>query len=229
MKRKYAVLLFTFSFLLLSGVCYSCTYLDNRMPAPEITSLSPKSSSGENVLVSPDTAQKGSTSSEGQEPESPDTKDNKAAECFIHICGAVKNPGVFRVGEGARLFDLIELAGGLMDNAAADYINQARLVEDGQRVYIPTRDEVKDLNPGEYISGEDEQGNEDTSKPVLVNINKAGTEELMSLPGIGEAKAKNIIDYRKLKGGFKTIEDLMDIPGIKEGLFNQLSSCITVN
>jgi competence protein ComEA len=132
------------------------------------------------------------------------------------------------------------LSGGFTKEAAGDYINQAQPVYDGQRIYIPTQDEVKELPVAEYVAGQalsveqstltntgdtNNTGSKDTSS-TLVNINTANAEELMNLPGIGQAKANSIIDYRTTKGDFKTIEDLMSISGIKEGLFNQISSYI---
>jgi competence protein ComEA len=100
------------------------------------------------------------------------------------------------------------------------------IVEDGQRIYIPTRNELFELSVDEYVLGDnfgkaDNVGNK-------VNINTADETELMSLPGIGQAKAKSIIEYRKKNGGFKANDDLMNISGIKERLFSQIEDMITV-
>ena len=163
---------------------------------------------------------------------------------YVHICGAVNNPGVYQVKSGARLIELIKLAGGLTKDAAGDYMNQAQLVSDGQRVYIPSKDELHELSTQEYMTGE--QSNSDNSvvngeenntiessvtseESALININTADKEELMSISGIGEAKANSIIAYREKNGKFKTIEELMNIPGIKEGLFSQISFMIIAN
>ena len=157
---------------------------------------------------------------------------DEAMYIYVHVCGAVIDPGVYRIESGARLVNLIELAGGLTGDADGDYINQAMLVEDGQRIYIPTRDEVNSLSEGDnittvYITGDIGENQQDTVP--LIDINQADEEAFMSLPGIGQAKASNIMTYRSKKGKFKTIEELMNIPGIKEGLFQQISSYITVD
>jgi competence protein ComEA len=162
-------------------------------------------------------------------PSAPITEAPKQKEeIYAHICGAVVSPGVYRTVSGARVCDLIELAGGLSENAAGDYINQAEPVADGQRVYIPNKKETENLTASELMSGNDKADEEAGDASGLVNINTADAESLMTLPGIGQAKANSIISYRNTNGNFKAIEDLMNIPGIKEGVFNQISANITV-
>lgn len=142
---------------------------------------------------------------------------------YVHVCGAVVNPGVYEVNTGTRVFEVINLAGGVTNEGAPDALNQAELVEDGQKILVPTLEEAQTL---EF---EDAVGNqEDSSKGGLVNINKAGKEELMTLPGIGDSKAQSIIAYREENGNFKTIEDIKNITGIKDGLFNKIKDYISV-
>ncbi|MDF2541774.1 MAG: hypothetical protein K0S47_1492 [Herbinix sp.] len=169
-------------------------------------------------------------------PDSENTQLSEEAMIFVHLCGAVEKPDVYLVKEGARLIELIKLAGGLTTEAASDYINQAQVVLDGQRIYIPTQVEVKELKPETYITettqnvaNNTNNVPQDTNEHTMININVANEEELMELPGIGKAKAKSIIEYRNKNGDFKRVEDLMNIPGIKEGLYNQLVSYITVD
>ena len=167
-----------------------------------------------------------------------ETSDN-TGNIYIHLCGAVKNPDVYEVKTGTRLVDVIKLAGGLSNDAAGDYVNQAAKVEDGQKVYIPTEREVKNqqadilnnsVNPvSDTIiskSNNDSQGEITSGK---VNINTAAAEELMNLPGIGESKAESIITYRQEHGGFKTIEEIKSINGIKNSVYNKICDMITVN
>ncbi len=146
---------------------------------------------------------------------------------YVHLCGAVRKPAVYRVEAGSRLVDVIALAEGLTEDAAGDYINQAMTLEDGQRIYVPTKEEVEELGYDRLVMTET-AGRKEDSKPKLININRADADELMKLPGIGAAKAENIIAYREANGDFTAVEELMQVPGIKEGLYGQLAAYITV-
>ncbi len=152
---------------------------------------------------------------------------------YIYICGAVEKPDVYKVEADTRLVEVIELAGGLTKDAAGDYVNQAALVQDGQKVYIPTKEEVEGTVPESYSGNNQDTATGNTLKEVnssgKVNINKASAEELMTLPGIGEAKAAGIIAYRQEQGSFKSIEEIMNINGIKNSVFNKISDKITVD
>ncbi len=141
------------------------------------------------------------------------TKDKKKKIIYVDISGAVVHPGVYEMQEGARVFEVIELAGGLTEDADCSYINQAKIVSDEDDIRIPTKDEVV----------VDEVQN--SSK---VNINTAGQAELMTLAGIGKTKAKQIMAHRNENGAFQCIEDIMKVDGIKEGLFNKIKEDISV-
>jgi competence protein ComEA len=226
MKKKYIVTGLTCAFLMISGICYSCAYQKNTpvlissvSEGANAQTTEEQTSASDNSEMDADTS-----ASAAKASKEPDT----VPVIYAHICGAVVNPGVYQVETGARLVDLIGLSGGLTQEADGDYINQAQLVSDGQRIYIPTKEELKNLPASDYQAGE--QGDsENSGESSLININTADSEELMSLPGIGQAKADSIISYRASNGTFQSIEDLMNIPGIKEGLFGQISSLITVN
>jgi len=128
--------------------------------------------------------------------------------------------------------DVIVLAGGLTEDAAGDFTNQASLLEDGQQIYIPTLDEVKEKTPLEFVTGEplpDKKNNNNTDKSNgIVNINTASLEELMTLSGIGQAKAKSIVDYRETHNGFQSIEEIKNIVGIKDAVYNKIKDSISV-
>jgi len=139
----------------------------------------------------------------------------------VYVCGSVMNPGVYEMPEGSRLFDAISKAGGYSKDAADGALNLAKLIEDEEMIYVPS---VNDINSGNSeFAGFIEGGGE---KSELININKATKEELMTLSGIGESKAELIISDREENGKFTTIEDIMRIRGIKEGLFNKIKDNI---
>ena len=152
--------------------------------------------------------------------------DNTEAEhtCYVYICGAVVRPGVYALPEGSRIYEGIEAAGGMTEEADDTLVNQAELVTDGMMIRIYTETEAESLSGAldgalsgkEYTDGR-------------VDINSAGVAELMTLPGIGSAKAEAIVAYREEYGTFLSIEDLMNIPGIKEGVFRQIREHIKVN
>ena len=148
----------------------------------------------------------------------------------VHIIGAVTYPGVYELEEGCRVAQAIEVAGGYTEQACGTWLNQARVLSDGEQIYVPTTDEVaKWQSAGEVEAPIEESATSDASKKdSKVNINKATVEELMNLPGIGESKAKSIVDYREKNGKFARIEDLMLVPGIKEGVYNQIKDFIHV-
>lgn len=154
------------------------------------------------------------TTQEEAEPKEEDTQ--KGGMIFVYVCGAVQNPGVYELEEDKRVCDALQAAGGLTEEAAAEELNQAQTLSDGQMIRVLTAEEkVKSQAEAE--------------KEGLVNINTAGAEELMQLPGIGQSKADAVIAYREEHGGFKTTEELMNISGIKEGVYNKIKDSITVN
>lgn len=222
MKNKYIVVTASCLFLIIAGVCYSCSYKKNRGQEPMHSSIYTQELDEEASNVDSKTELEAHVkdklkSSSGQEEPM----------LYVHICGAVLNSNVYQVKTGTRLVDLIDMAGGLKPEAADDYVNQAIAVEDGQRIYIPTKDELTKLSVSDYIAGDgDSLSSEKVSNRV--NINTADEAELMRLPGIGQAKARSIIEYRKRNGDFKAVTDLMNISGIKEGLFTQIEELVTV-
>lgn len=147
---------------------------------------------------------------------------------YIQISGAVKNPGVYEVKSGSRIFEVMDLSGGYTEEAATDVVNLARPVKDEMQIYIPTKKEVEMSNQDyfweNYQMPEEEKENSDGR----VNLNTATKEELMSLPGIGESKAEAIMDYREKNGGFSDISDIMKISGIKEAAFEKIKELIVV-
>jgi len=139
-----------------------------------------------------------------------DAAKEESAGC-VYICGAVENAGIYEFKEGARLYELIKEAGGLDEEADADAVNLAMEVKDGEQIRIPYIGETLGI-----------------AEEKLVDINKAGVEELCTIPGIGEARATAIIEYRELSGGFTEIEELKNISGIKDATFNKIKPYVCV-
>ena len=133
---------------------------------------------------------------------------------WVHVCGAVRSPGLMEIAAGSRAGDALEMAGGFADDADTDYVNLAAFLEDGQKLYFPTVEESRTMAPEE--KGE-----------TKVDLNRAGEEELCSLPGIGSSRAKAILKYRNEHGKFQSIEEVLKVPGIKEGLYEQIKDLIT--
>lgn len=148
----------------------------------------------------------------------------------VHITGAVKNSGIVKVKQNARINDVIEAAGGTTSDADLNKVNLAYIVEDGQKIYIPSLED-KDFTEGlkESIS-EDAGANiiQNMERESIININKVGLEELKNLPGIGEAIALKIIQYRKEHGKFKNIEELKNVSGIGDEKFNKMKNLICI-
>lgn len=142
--------------------------------------------------------------------------------CYVHICGAIENPGVYELPQGSRLYELILLAGGLTGDAAVNSVNQAIQVQDGQQITILTNEEASGNGEGQ-TNQLPEQGNQNK-----ININTASLALLTSLPGVGEGRAQEIIRFRTEEGAFKTIEDIKNVTGIKDGVFDKIKHLIIV-
>lgn len=146
---------------------------------------------------------------------------------LVHVCGAVAFPGVYELEGGSRIYQLIELAGGFAPDAAKGYLNLAGSLYDGQKIVVPTVSEAEDDPYGEKEPVAETVGS--VADDRLININTADKAQLMTLPGIGEAKATAIIARRTEHGAFRTKEEIMQVPGIKEAAYEKIKSLITVD
>lgn len=153
----------------------------------------------------------------------------------VHMAGEVKNPGIVRIKEGARIADIIEAAGGLKEEADITNVNLAYVVEDGQKIIIPNKLEQIKSNEEEYISKgtgdtviQENKQKTETGGKIMININKAEQSELEQLPGIGPSTAIKIIEYRKQNGNFNSIEDIKNVPGIGDAKFENIKDSINV-
>ncbi|MDE7051852.1 MAG: ComEA family DNA-binding protein [Lachnospiraceae bacterium] len=155
----------------------------------------------------------------GQETEEENNKTDTTEEIAVYICGAVKHPGVYSLLSGQRICDAVQAAGGFKKSADRSAINLAKVLADGEQVVVLSKKQAASNNKNNNSQPQKDGG--------LVNINTASKEELMSLPGIGESKADAVMDYR-LSCSFKSIEDIKNVTGIKDGVFNQIKDQITV-
>lgn len=145
-----------------------------------------------------------------------EAKEDLQDNICVYICGEVVNPGVYELKNGSRIYDALKQAGGFSPNAAKEYINLAESLRDGQQILVPGQEDIKSLS----VSNQSGDG--------LVNINTASAEELTTLAGIGKSRAEAIISYRDNNGGFSSIEDIMQVSGIKEGAFQKIKDYIKV-
>lgn len=141
-----------------------------------------------------------------------DTKERVSETIVVDIKGAIKNPKEYTLKVGARVRDLIEMAGGLTEEADENKIYYSKILKDEECIRIYKIGEEVEEVQGEQIASEGASTNVKSSGKL--NINKASLEELQTLPGIGEVRAKSIIEYREAQGGFKSVEELGNISGI---------------
>uniref|UniRef100_UPI004056451A helix-hairpin-helix domain-containing protein n=1 Tax=Acetatifactor sp. TaxID=1872090 RepID=UPI004056451A len=207
---KYAIVIVMCTFI--CGSMSGCGVRDAAMVIPleetaaEIDRENQEADIGRNNLT--DSAEISDTNVCGQEEQS---------LICVYICGAVVTPGVYEMPEGSRINDALQAAGGFAENAGKEQVNLAATVTDGQQIYFPTEEEAKEMV---LASQEVTDG--------LVDINTADAALLMTLPGIGEARAEAIIAYREEHGAFKKTEDLQNVPGIKENMYKKLCDKIIV-
>lgn len=145
---------------------------------------------------------------------------------MVDVAGAVINPSVVALPEGSRIFEAVKKAGGLTEQADTRSTNQAEILVDGQKIYIPTKQELSEEYGKADISVF--SGQEKALRPSLININTADSETLQQLSGVGPATAEKIIDYRNQNGKFSSIEEIKNVSGIGDKTFEKFKNKITV-
>ncbi len=188
---------------------------------PEEDSGSGDTADGEN-----DGAQTGTTGTK-EDPE-----DEEETTIYVYVCGQVREAGVYQMPYGCRIYQVIEEAGGVTEEADISAVNQAAKAEDGQKIYIPEEGELlsgasegDDTASGQVSGAEEISG---VSGDGKVNINTADKDELMTLSGIGESRAESIVKYREEHGSFSRTEELKNISGIGDGIYNKIREDICV-
>lgn len=223
-KAKIAVIILC---VLVSGICYSYSRIQkSRTEGTDLSEMSviEETSAGTRFSQEESAAKQnsdlpGSNEKEDQGSGFRSTEAAALLPCYVHISGEVVSPGVYQLSEESRVFQAVEMAGGFTENAAAESLNMAERIKDGMKIVVLSREEAQTANvsPADSPQGKSQ-----------VNLNTAAKEELMTLRGIGESRAEDIISYRDSHGGFKKIEDIMKVPGIKDAAFQKIKDDITV-
>lgn len=271
MKKQSIESVLTVICMLAAGICYSCSGGTNQVDLDGQALMADeqglKEAGVQNGLISAEE----SLTDWGTEPqEGTQPWQTESVRFYVHICGAVKNPGVYEMEPGSRIYQAVDLAGGFTHDAASEYLNMAQETADGMKITVPSKAEVwADSDYGAGSSGPDREGSEGPEQKKTgvsenpggvsrqnsasaetewiqmspgkngeslsrqgtqpkINLNTATREELMTLKGIGEAKAADIIRYREEQGPFQAIEEVMNISGIKEAAFQKIKDDITV-
>ena len=156
-----------------------------------------------------------------------------ATELTVHIAGAVKTPGVYQLHVGARINDGVVAAGGATAQADLDSVNLAMLLSEGEQIYIPKRNDKPHIiaQPRFTSSSNLNSSNSATNNElqISININTATAIELEQLAGVGPSTAKAIIEFRQKNGGFKTVEDLLNVRGIGPAKLSEILPQARVN
>ena len=150
----------------------------------------------------------------------------------VHITGEIKNSGILKLPEGARIADAVEAAGGATKEADLETINLAYILEDGQKIYIPNKEENNEQK--QYITKEsgdtinEKETSSEKGENKKVNINTANQSELETLPGIGPSLASRIMEYREQNGKFNNIEELKNVKGIGDTRYEELKALVEI-
>lgn len=186
---------------------------------------------GEEVTLEEEALQEGKGSGEEQaDGESQEQREGAGKEqtgrtdegkIWVYVCGQVASPGVYELPEESRIYEAVESAGGILEQGAAESVNLAEKASDGQRIYIPSKEEAASM-PAETP----DEGSSGGMNDERVNLNTADKEELMTLTGIGETRAEAILTYREENGSFHSPEDIMNVQGIKEGIYEKIKEQI---
>jgi len=166
--------------------------------------------------------------SEIPDPGQSSVQEETTDTVFVQVSGAVRAPGVYELPAGSRVFEAIQSAGGMTDDAAADSVNQAVEVSDGDMIVLCTLQEWEQAKSQqtELIGGDLSGPAQETDGRI--NINTADVTQLCTIPGIGESRAQSIVTYREQNGAFGAVEDIMKVSGIKDGLFQKIKDKIKV-
>ena len=221
--KKHPIFLLPLAFLCLAVFFF--VYRANRNNENALRGELVSTAYAENVMLEANASGGKESTAETKEGETNSAAPEGVSDAeyvSVYLCGAVQKPDVYAVAKGTRLNEVLKLADGFREDAAKDAVNLAATVEDGSMIRVPTIEEaaknVESADAG--LVAEENSGK--------VDLNRAEKAELMTLPGVGERKAEQILAYRKAHGKFRSIEEIKNIPGIKEKAFEKLKDSIVV-
>lgn len=158
-----------------------------------------------------------------------DPQDAQPITLLVHVCGAVRREGVYKLKPGDRLLSAISLAGGSLPLADLSALNLAEPVKDGVKIFIPLKQPmVREVVGEERPVGRKTQGKTQEKAAGRVNLNSASVDQLDDLPGIGKSTAEKIVEYRQKNGPFQKLEQLMELPRFGKSKFEKLKDRITL-
>ncbi len=225
MKKETAVTAVILCVLVaLAGIFYLRVDAGDRTEPGETSWETVESQKGETLKEAAQSEDARTTGGQSSGWKTEQTQGADSSDFAVYICGAVKHPGVYYFSPEARVCDAVNAAGGFTKKADIQAVNQARVLADGEQITIPKRISSS-RKKGEHS---EETQTDSKGAEKRINLNTAELSELMTIPGIGEAKAQMIIEYRTENGSFRSTEDIMKISGIKEGIYNQIKDYITV-
>lgn len=230
-KAKLQIILILFVLIICTGVGFIINFNNkssrNNFPSSETKDLSisdetPTTTYEFNSSASP---------KESLNPTPATSTPSPAPKIYVHVSGAVQNPGLISLNSNSRVNDAINAAGGATKKANLDIINLAEPIYDGTKIHVPAIGETPAVlhSIAQPVSPtpSNEQGSNNTN-PQKININTASINELITLNGIGETTAQNIIDYRKKNGAFKSIDDILNVSGIGDAKFSKIKNSICI-
>ena len=223
MKKTHQWMLF-FLFLFFVSEILACTKKEEKLVFYQTTQIQKMDDSKEDTQFFQEEAQ----TSQVSESSLHETTQAVVETIAVYLCGEVCNPGVYVLQAGSRLYQAVEEAGGLTANARAEAVNLARILVDSEQIYIPNISESIDQIENETQNVISSAAVSSALSDGLLNINQASESDLMQLPGIGQVKAAAIVTYRNSNGPFSSIEEIKNVPGIKEAAFEKIKGMITV-
>ena len=213
-----------FLFLFFVSEILACTKKEEKLVFYQTTQIQKMDDSKEDTQFFQEEAQ----TSQVSESSLHETTQAAVETIAVYLCGEVCKPGVYVLQAGSRLYQAVEEAGGLTANAQAEAVNLARILADSEQIYIPNISESIDQIENETQNVISSAAVSSALSDGLLNINQASESDLMQLPGIGQVKAAAIVTYRNSNGPFSSIEEIKNVPGIKEAAFEKIKGMITV-